>query len=111
MLHFFPYFLPRLALIKDGKPQVYAYASRGYRHGFVSAVLRLTVSSKVSVELQQGALYEPRGNRAYTVLTGIIVGVDLRLMQSDRRLTSLRIIGSISDRVRAITAAEHDDVP
>lgn len=67
----------------NGKPQVFAYASPGYRYGSVSAVLRVKRRQRVTLDLLRGAIYEPRGERYYTVLTGIIVGVDLRQQFTD----------------------------
>lgn len=72
-----------MALSLNGKPQVFAYASPGFRYGGVSAVLRVKRGYRVTLDLLRGAIYEPRGNREYTVLSGTIVGVDLRQQFTD----------------------------
>ncbi|XP_050735180.1 uncharacterized protein LOC127007833 [Eriocheir sinensis] len=73
----------KLALSVNGVPQVFAYASRGFRHGCVSAVLRLKPGWVVTLDLQRGAIYEPPGRKDYTVLTGLIVSIDLRKRYAD----------------------------
>nr|XP_045610272.1 cerebellin-2-like [Procambarus clarkii] len=63
-----------MALMKNGKFEVTAYGTlTAFKHGSNSAVLELKREDKVSLKLQQGAIYEHSGNETYTTFTGFLV--------------------------------------
>nr|ASC55672.1 putative complement component 1, q subcomponent protein [Procambarus clarkii] len=63
-----------VALTKNTVYQVTAYGTRqSFEHGSNSVFLELRSMDRVSLELQQGAIYEHPGNEAYTTFTGFLL--------------------------------------
>ncbi|XP_042222550.1 complement C1q-like protein 4 [Homarus americanus] len=63
-----------MALNLNDRYQVTAYGkSSDYEHGSNSAVLNLEQGDRVSLQLEQGIIYEHPGNEAYTTFSGFLI--------------------------------------